>query len=515
MDLERVTAVIRPRGPWEAVDLGFRMVLADARRVYAVVGLIMLPLYALITAIAAFAGKIEFAMPVLWWLKPMFDRIVLALVSRSLFGDKPGLKESLRVGVRAMFGAGLVQALTLYRLDPARSLNLPVWQLEQLRGRRRWQRARILHRDTWGVATLLTTFCVNLEIVALVGVFACIGLLIPPELDIGMIHWVEFFTGSDQSVAFMLLYVALYGGIVWLVEPLFAAGGFALYLNRRTILEAWDIELAFRRLAARYAPAPIAAALLAALCLPALLVSPAPVQAQNDLPAGSLAAEADDAQEYEQNAERPGGPDVEALIAEVLAHPDFDAYETIKEWDPHYREDDAEADDETAESEWVLNAIARGSEVLVWLAVVGLALFLWVRRDWLRSFFQPPEATSAETPQASPLHSPVPQAASLPADIPAAVQALWREGKLSEAVSLLYRGAIRELKARHHITLGDDATESDWLSAARLDAPASVADFFGAITRTWQYTAYARQTPGADKLMALCTRWPDAFGDKA
>ena len=32
------------------------------------------------------------------------------------------------------------------------------------------------------------------------------------------------------------------------IEPLYVACGFALYLNRRTQLEAWDIDLAFRRL---------------------------------------------------------------------------------------------------------------------------------------------------------------------------------------------------------------------------------------------------------------------------
>jgi hypothetical protein len=34
-------------------------------------------------------------------------------------------------------------------------------------------------------------------------------------------------------------------------ETLFAAGGFSTYLNRRILLEGWDIELGFRRLAQR------------------------------------------------------------------------------------------------------------------------------------------------------------------------------------------------------------------------------------------------------------------------
>ena len=37
--------------------------------------------------------------------------------------------------------------------------------------------------------------------------------------------------------------------VVW--EPIYVACGFSLYLNRRTVLEAWDIELVFRRMRQR------------------------------------------------------------------------------------------------------------------------------------------------------------------------------------------------------------------------------------------------------------------------
>jgi hypothetical protein len=36
-----------------------------------------------------------------------------------------------------------------------------------------------------------------------------------------------------------------------LIAPFYVAGGFALYLNRRVELEAWDLELNFRRIAAQ------------------------------------------------------------------------------------------------------------------------------------------------------------------------------------------------------------------------------------------------------------------------
>ena len=48
-----------------------------------------------------------------------------------------------------------------------------------------------------------------------------------------------------------ILVTALYLVAVALIEPLYVAGGFALYLNRRTALEGWDLEVQLRRIAQR------------------------------------------------------------------------------------------------------------------------------------------------------------------------------------------------------------------------------------------------------------------------
>lgn len=39
----------------------------------------------------------------------------------------------------------------------------------------------------------------------------------------------------------------LYGAVILLLEPFYVAAGFAMYLNRRTELEAWDVEQELRR----------------------------------------------------------------------------------------------------------------------------------------------------------------------------------------------------------------------------------------------------------------------------
>jgi hypothetical protein len=44
-----------------------------------------------------------------------------------------------------------------------------------------------------------------------------------------------------------VLVACAYAAVVGLLEPFYVGAGFAMYLNRRVELEAWDIEQEFRR----------------------------------------------------------------------------------------------------------------------------------------------------------------------------------------------------------------------------------------------------------------------------
>jgi hypothetical protein len=52
---------------------------------------------------------------------------------------------------------------------------------------------------------------------------------------------------DDIPTALGVANFAAYSIAIFLVEPFYVAGGFAMYLNRRAELEAWDIEQEFRR----------------------------------------------------------------------------------------------------------------------------------------------------------------------------------------------------------------------------------------------------------------------------
>ena len=52
---------------------------------------------------------------------------------------------------------------------------------------------------------------------------------------------------GELSEALQLTSAAAYVVVALFLEPFFVASGFAMYLNRRASLEAWDIEQEFRR----------------------------------------------------------------------------------------------------------------------------------------------------------------------------------------------------------------------------------------------------------------------------
>src|SRR5690606_28733925 len=104
MRLDAVTAEIRPRSDWEAVDLGFALVRRDFWRCFVLWWLALLP--PLVVAAVLGVNPILLAC-LLWWLKPLGSRMVLFQISRRLFGERPSwravFRELPRAWVRRLF----------------------------------------------------------------------------------------------------------------------------------------------------------------------------------------------------------------------------------------------------------------------------------------------------------------------------------------------------------------------------------------------------------------------------
>lgn len=249
MRLEEINIQLRPRSASEAVDLGRVMMTAWYDGAWRAWGLTYVafgvPLLLLLWEHQAIA------ITVVWWLKPVCDRALLFAFSRSLFGTPTSVGDVWRSLPGLLKNTGLISALTFRRFSLRRALHLPVWQLEGQRGRSARQRCRVLSARVDNLAVGLTTFCANMSLALAISLILLIQILVP-EGHQGIFRFSEWMNGQLPASTYFILNLA-YMVAESIVEPFYIASGFSLYLNRRSELEGWDIELAFRRLSSRKA----------------------------------------------------------------------------------------------------------------------------------------------------------------------------------------------------------------------------------------------------------------------
>lgn len=497
MQLDTVTTALRPRNPWEAIDLGFALARHWLKPLYLAWFAVLIPLTLLLHVICI---QVLWLVPwLIWWLKPLLDRVPLYVLSRTLFGETPTVRQVFRA-LPGLLSRQALSALTLARLDPARSFHLPVRQLEGLHGRARRKRQRVLNGQEKSAATWLTVTCIHLEMAANFALLGLVWLMLPDfvELDI-----IDLLTDASAFQQLWLNLVGLCG--LSLIEPFYVAGGFALYLNRRIWLEAWDIEIGFRRLARRLEKAGAASAAVLAIVLGlgmgdralaepvALAISPACQQFF----------------EQRDRLEKAAG-EVKRTLAEVLQEDELQRCETRQVWRfKGDREVKRPARRDSALGAWLAAAL----ESLLWVAL--LAFLVLVLRWLLTRAASPLPARRLKSVGRGP---PPQQGQESPLAMPAAgtgaeVWNLWTAGRQREALGLLYRSSLAGLSGYYGIRFEAGATEEECLGVARARLPERQAllDFLGRVTRAWQTVAYAHRLPAAPEVRGLCEQWPIHF----
>jgi len=488
MDLNKLNARLAPRSCWQAMDLGTRL-YRHWWRSAALVWLVFTALPFLVLAGLASAWQSVWPMLLFWWLKPLWERPLLAFYSRALFGDYPSpwalLKGFRHYGLNGLFGQ-----LTWRRLSPARGMLTSVWQLEGNRAATASGRIAVLLRAPGQRPATLTFTLLTLEHLMTAALILLAITLAPWQFHLEFSVWF-----GEQS----RLHWAL-GNLFWylvlaVTEPLYVATSFALYLNQRTHLEGWDLQLGLTRIGKRRAALGLSrgtgALALMLLCLGGL---PAPAQA-NDTPGDS-----------KQQA-------VELLASDTFMPMEQREERRLKE---RFRDDDGD-------SWWrdLLQRLIDGQEnqdrrdpltlpeglihAVGWTLLVALlAAIAWALLRRL------PGSPIRRRPTAMPVQVAGldTRAENLPADLAGALDQALRRGQVREALALLLRDTLVTFFRRHPTPLTPGATEQDCLRAYRRllgDTPAVA--YLDRLTEAWTHTAWAHRPTTTAQVQALYEEW--------
>ncbi len=519
MRLDQVRVELRPRSPWEAMELGNALVRHHAGAIWRPWAAATLPVFVLLNAAAWALDALWLATLAMWWLLPLFDRIVLSVLSRAVFGDPPDTRQALS-SLRAGGWRGALGRLGWRRPSPWRSIALPVEQLEGVSGEALARRRAVIVDGIQGHALLLSGVCLLFVLVLFVSLLSLVLMFVPEQLlsESARAMW-TLLTSEPPRLAQLAL-----NGALWLaisaVEPFHVGAGFGLYLNRRVRIEAWDIEIVLRRMRARLSQA---AGLLLALAALPLLAPPAGAQVGQ-----RLQEQREQAAQQAATVEVPGARKAPTLprvfgqdavvddapfrqaVKRAYEDPLLNRSRTETRWQPRRTPD---VPSPTERPGWLgtlgkLVAVLGefGLWILVGLLALAAALTAKRGRPWRRG-------AAARRAQDSPVEvGEAVEPEHLPRNLAAEARRLWHEGRPRRALALLYRGSVEAMAARIGIALVPGATEAECLRASRRMPDATDRESFARMVRVWQLAAYAQRLPDEADFESLLSDLSLRFG---
>ncbi|WP_414610632.1 DUF4129 domain-containing protein [Stenotrophomonas pavanii] len=526
MRIDRLDVVLRARSGWEAMELGSALSRRHARAVWGSWLLASAPLFVVFNALGWWLDAFGWAWLAMWWCKPLFERAPLYVLSRGIFGEPVGTLAALRAQ-RRWGNTGFWGYLGWRRFSVLRSLCLPVNLLEGNAPAQRGARRRAVAAGAAGAAAVLTVACMAFEAVLVSGAIGAVFMFMPLELMSESWRAAWDMIGQDTPAWAQLGFNLACWLASVLIGPFYVGAGFGLYLNRRTQMEAWDVEIALRRLRERLLPAASTLALLLCLALP---LACAPAHAQD---AQTVAAQPDDAEANDDSAEEPataendpantptvifGAAPVDTAgfrqaVNRAYEDPLQRPTRQVTRWKPIEQAEDKKKEEKTLQRErgdtgersnrkagiaW----LARLAEWGLWglLGVLLLVLLLTARLwlPWLRGSGRR-KAEAAPQVVEEQVELPV----VLPPDVATHAGLLWDQGRPRQALALLYRASVRTVGERSGIALPPGATEAQCLRASRRMPDATDRDLFARIVRMWQYAAYGGRLPSRADFDAL------------
>ena len=481
------------RSGWQAADLGIMLAACWWLILFTAAALPALILF--LPLLVVFYDEPLWALFIIWWLKPFWERLPLYYASRRIFSEHLSMAE-LVAKLLPIYRIDFFPTLLWRRLSLHRSFNAPVTVLENLQGKQRNRRITVLHGKFSDTALGNQFVCFCFELILLASMLAIVMFLLPERWALDLLD--DF---DELSLTAKWIY-SLAGFLsMMLVLPFYCMGGFSQYLNRRIELEAWDIEIAFRSLAARLGKPLRSAAVICALCVIPMLISGV------GMPVAHAAVQHDN-----ESAKQ--------LINDVLGDEQFGQEKIVRKWrfKNLYEENKDKFPDWLIEFfEWLENLevsrsdddgdsvdIAAIIKLLLISAFVILLIYCFYKfRTPLLSIKRSSETNT--TPEVMFGMNIRPE--SLPADVPEQAMSMWQKGQQREALGLLYRASLSRLVDQFGFVFKASFTEAECAAIVHDRGIESLSAYFSQLTRSWRQLAYGHRLPDSSTVNALCENW--------
>lgn len=525
MQIDKLSIVTQPRTSWQAFDLGCKMTLQWYKPLWLFWLIVTLPVFLIANLVS-----LEYGMILLWLTKPLYERGLLYIFSRRVFGEMTTAKEALKAWPSQLKNMWL-SSISWRRFGPSRGFNLAVTQLEGLTGGARSKRLQVLHRTEDDNAAWWTIICLHWEMFILFGLIAIANFIIPQGLELNL--YSRFFD-EDEAVT-VFAYNSLLYLVYWLVAPFYIGGSFAAYLNRRIILEAWDIELSFKQLIGSRKSPKVAASIIVVLC--SCLFIPSKPSLATESAAQDAAPQQTTAQQTLETPVEVGSdvisseqaiddkiPEVEPKIFEsqtrlksILSNPPFAQDKIVKDF-RWVSDDDDEEEPEPPPSfpKWLASLflfIANIGEVLMWAAFgVLLIILLYLSRDHIARVF-----SHREKQDVSDLSTFIPSFTQsyveeqLPEDVEAEIEALLAQFAYRKLMSLLLITSLIEISKHQALPLRKSMTERECLQVIKASVQGQQSEFMHSLIDTWVKLAWAHRMPSTEQMQTLCESWKLLF----
>lgn len=512
MELDKVAAVMRPRKGVQAAELGFLLGRRFWGRIILSWLILALPLLLVSHFIIFYIFRSLLGIILVgWWLKPLFDRITLHIISRGFFGDVPTVNETVEAVTSQWWSVEALADMTLRRFQALRSVVMPVRVLEGLSGKQRKERIRgfldfSAHLQGYGLLAFFLSFKTALYISILVGA----GLLIPEH---SLFLWLERgFKLAHRSSSWPAGIVVSFAtiGVTLFLEPFFAAGGFGIYIQRRIEREGWDLELRFRRLARQIQEGLKRGSVWLLIGFSCFFIRPGSTFAE-DMDGVAQGEVEGEVQRLKAPVKRELIPvdDPNAELGKIVSEPPFGGTKVEKRWKPKDKKPRSPSPLLALITKW-MPAVASVLRILIVAAFIGLGLWAvwWVMKYLARQ--QGAYAGEAGRPRwQQEILEQVGAVEGVEGDIIEVALKSWRSGEQRRALAILLWTSLLRFEDEERFRFALGWTASHCAHQVRNKGPKG--EIIAELARAFDQLAWAKIEITEEQFERLLKGWQQAF----